>query len=72
MNLHNFYRKYEDSPKDSRFDVIATPIEPISLFVIFKRLEAVRAQQRYFNEQEKHLLALAELGFQQIEDKKRK
>jgi hypothetical protein len=40
--------------------------------VIFKRLEAVRAQQRYFNEQEKHLLALAELGFQQIEDKKRK
>jgi len=66
MNLHRFYRQYEDTPKDDRFDVIATPAEPISLFVIFKRLEAVRAQQRYFKEMENHLLSLAELGFQQI------
>jgi len=70
LNLHQFYRQYEDSQKDARFDVIATPIEPISLFVIFKRLEAVRAQQRYFNEQEEHLLSLAEIGFKQLEDKK--
>lgn len=70
MKLHNFYRQYEDVPKDNRFEVIASPIEPISLFVIFKQLEQVRAQQRYFKEREEHLLALAELGFKQLEEKK--
>jgi len=71
MKLHNFYRQYENTKGDVRFDIIATPKEPISLFVIFKRLEAVRAQQRYFKEMEEHLLQLAEIGFKQIEDKKK-
>ena len=70
MKLHNFYREYEKLEKNTRFEMIDKPSEPVSLFVIFKRLEAVRAQQRFFKEQEEHLLALAEIGFKQLEDKK--
>ena len=69
MKLHNFYRKFDSVPREERFKPIDTPIEPTSLFVIFKRLEAVRAQQRYFKDMEEHLLALAEIGFEQLKDK---
>lgn len=69
MNLHTFYRKFEEVGKDDRFERIDTPIEPTSLFVIFQQLQQVRAQKRYFEEREAHLLHLAELGFQQLENK---
>ena len=70
MKLHQFYKSFEDTPKDARFQAINTPIEPTSLFVIFKQLQQVRAQKRYFEEREAHLLSLAELGFKQLEEKK--
>ena len=70
MKLHQFHRKFEDMNKQDRFNQIDTPIEPTSLFVIFKQLAQVRAQSKYFKDREAHLLALAELGFQQLEDKK--
>ena len=70
MKLHQFYKQFEDTQRDDRFEAINTPIEPSSLFVIFKQLEQVRAQQRYFNDREKQLLELAELGFQQLKEKK--
>ena len=68
MNLHNFYRQFEETGKEARFRAIDTPIEPTSLFVIFKQLEQVRAQRKYFEEREAHLLALAELGFKQLDE----
>jgi len=69
MKIHNFYREYEKLGKDSRFNMIKTPIEPTSLFVIFQQLTQVRAQKKFFEDREKHLLALAEVGFKQLKDK---
>lgn len=69
MKLHNFYRKFEDASKEERLGAIETPIEPTSLFVIFQQLTQVRAQRRYFEDREAHLLALAELGFEQLNKK---
>ncbi|MCK5017851.1 MAG: hypothetical protein KAS32_12380 [Candidatus Peribacteraceae bacterium] len=43
--------------------------EPTSLFVVFQQLTQVRAQQRYFRDREAQLLALAEVGFQQLEER---
>ena len=69
LRLHDFHRQFENTPKDYRFKMIETPIEPTSLFVIFQQLTQVRAQKKYFEEREAHLLALAELGFKQLNDK---
>jgi hypothetical protein len=69
-SLHSFYRKFEELPKEQRAVMIDTPIEPTSLFVIFKQLTEVRAQKKYFEDREAHLLNLAELGFEQIKNKK--
>lgn len=66
MNVHQFYRKFEEVPKEQRFEVIQTEAPPTSLFVIFKQLGEVRAQIRYFEEREARLLALAEEGFKQL------
>lgn len=68
MKLHEFYRKFEGTQRDDRFDMIETPQEPTSLFVIFQQLTQVRAQKRYFEERELHLLALAEIGFKQLDE----
>jgi hypothetical protein len=69
MNIHSFYRQFEEFSREDRFRVIKTPAEPTSLFVIFKQLTEARAQRRYFEEREAHLLSLAELGFKQLRDK---
>lgn len=69
MNVHQFYRKFEEVPKEQRFDLIKADAPPTSLFVIFKQLGEVRAQIRYFEEREAHLLALAEEGFKQLNSK---
>ena len=63
MNLKTFYQRFENTPKEKRFQLINTPAEPTSLFVIFQKLSQTRAQIRYFKEQEEHLLRLAEIGF---------
>jgi len=68
MQLHQFYRQYEDIRKGDRFEAIATPPEATSLFVIFQQLTQVRAQRKFFEDREKHLLFLAELGFNQLKD----
>ena len=67
MNLHTFYRKYESLNKEERFRLIESTMEPTSLFVIFKQLGATRAQRRYFEEREEHLLNLAERGFTNLD-----
>jgi len=70
MELHDFYRQFEGLNKNLRFKMIETQIEPTSLFVIFQQLTQVRAQKKYFEEREEHLLKLAELGFQQVKKEK--
>ena len=59
---------FEATPNEDRFAPIDTPVKSSSLFVIFKLLEGVRAQQRYFEEREEELLRLAEIGFKQIKN----
>jgi len=68
MKLHDFHRQFDRLPKELRFGMIETPIEPTSLFVIYQQLTLVRAQKRYFEERELHLLNLAELGFKQLNE----
>lgn len=69
MKRHDFYRQFEKTEKEDKFHMIETPVEPTSLFVIFQQLTQVRAQRKYFEEREEHLLNLAELGFEQLKDK---
>lgn len=66
IKVHHFYREFEKLNSKDKFEMIASPVEPTSLFVIFKQLSEVRAQKRYFEERENHLLTLAELGFNQL------
>jgi len=72
LKLHTFYRQFEGTEKNDRFQPIEKAMEPTSLFVIFQQLTQVRAQLRYFEDRKEQLLKLAELGFQQLEEKKRK
>lgn len=70
LNTHTFHRKFEDVPKEDRFMPIEFVSEPTSLFVIFQQLAQVRAQKKYFEDRERHLLSLAEKGFEQLEKRK--
>ena len=66
LNLHNFYRAYEDLTKEERFQLIESTLEPTSLFVILQQLTQVRAQKKYFEDREEHLLRLAQIGFDKL------
>jgi hypothetical protein len=66
MNIHSFYRQFEALTKEERFRLIDSTLEPTSLFVIFKQLGQVRAQKRYFEERQEHLLSLAQVGFDKL------
>jgi len=69
MKLKQFHRRFEDTNKDDRFKVIKAPTEPSSIFVIYKQLQQVRSQRKYYKDREEQLLALAELGFKQLDKK---
>lgn len=63
LKLHDFYRKFEDLPKDKRFALIQFSPEPTSFFVIFQQLGQVRAQKKFFQDREEYLLAVADKAF---------
>lgn len=69
LKLHTFYRQFDGTEREDRFMPIKNVAEPTSLFVVFQQLTQVRAQQRYFRDREAQLLALAEVGFQQLEER---
>jgi len=69
MKIHEFYRKFEDTPKEQRFEMIQPSAEPTSLFVIFKQLTEVRAQKKFFEDREAYLLSIAEKEFQKLDGK---
>jgi hypothetical protein len=56
MKLHEFYRKFEDMPKEERYALIEFTPEPSSFFVIFQKLTQIKQQKRRLEEQEEHLL----------------
>ena len=68
MKLHEFYRMFEDMPKEKRFELIHSSPEPTSLFVIFQQLNQVRAQRKFFEDREEHLLKVAEEFFNEKKD----
>jgi len=63
MNLKEFYRRFDATPRDERFQLIEPSAEPTSLFVIFQQLTVVRAQKKFFEDREAHLLSVAEEAF---------
>ena len=66
MKLKNFYQKFDNTPNEERFRVFNPTPKPISLFVIFQQLTVVRAQKKYFEDQEAHLLSVAEKQFNKL------
>lgn len=66
LSLHQFFRKFEDMPKEQRFALIEFPPEPTSFFVIFQRLSQLKTQKKRLEDQEEHLLKQAEEAFQKI------
>lgn len=70
LKRHDFFKEFDKTPRNERFEMIDTPNEATSLFTIYKQLQQVRSQIKYFTDREAHLLNLAQLGFRQLEDKK--
>ena len=68
MKLHSFYKKFENTTNEDRFLVFNETPLPSSLFVIFQQLTVVRAQKKYFEDQESHLLSVAEKQFNKLEN----
>ena len=66
MKLHEFYRKFEDMPKEQRYALIEFSPEPTSFFVLFQQLSQVKKQKEYFEEREKHLLNQAEIALKKL------
>ena len=60
MRASEFYRKFENLPRDERFRLIEFQAPPTSFFVIFQQLSEVRKQKKRLEEQEEHLLNQAE------------
>jgi len=67
MKLHDFYKQFDNTPNEQRFKVFNPTSRPMSLFVIFQQLTVVRAQKKYFEEREAHLLSIAEEEFNKLE-----
>lgn len=63
MKIHDFYRRFEELPREKRFELIEFTPETTSFFIIYQRLGQVRKQKEYFEEQERHLLKQAEEAF---------
>ena len=68
MKLKTFYQKFENTTIKDRFLVFNETPLPSSLFVIFQQLTVVRAQKKYFEDQESHLLSVAEKQFNKLEN----
>lgn len=66
LKARDFYKEFEALSQGDRLRLIEQQAEPTSLFVIFQQLSQVRAQKRFFEEREEHLLKLAEAGLRQI------
>jgi hypothetical protein len=66
LSVHQFFKKFEDTKKEERYQPKEVPGETTSLFVIFQRINQARAQKRYFEDVEQHLLKQAEEIFKKM------
>jgi hypothetical protein len=67
MLAGDFFKRFEALTPDQRFKLIQYKSQPTSFFVIFQKLSEVRKQQKYFEQQEIHLLRQAEEAFNKME-----
>lgn len=63
MKIKSFHQKFDATPKHEKFQVFNPPAKPTSLFIIFKQLATVRAQKKFFEDEEARLLSIAEDEF---------
>ena len=69
MNLKEFHQRFEHLDRDHRYALIEIPAEPTSIFVIYSQLAQARAQKKYFEDREEHLLKLADVAFKKLNDR---
>lgn len=68
MKIHEFYRRFVNLPLEKRNFVLQNiRPNPLTPFLIYKQLENVRTEQRYYKEKEEELLRIAEETFNQVE-----
>ena len=60
MKISEFYKRYNDMVKEERFSPINIS-HVTSAFIVYKELEGVRAQLRYFERRQEELLHQAEI-----------
>lgn len=65
LKTNEFYKKFENLPREDRFALIEFPKEPTSFFVLFQKLNEARKQKKYFEDLEIHILRVAEEAFKQ-------
>jgi len=66
LSIHEFYRRFENMPREQRYALIEFSPEPTSFFVLFQQLSEVKKQKAYFEERERHLLNQAEQALRKI------
>jgi len=70
MTLHEFYRRYAKLKPDGRNTILReVRHDPLTPFIIYKQLENVRAELRYYKAKEEELLRIAEETFNQVENR---
>jgi len=67
MKLSNFYKSYDVLPPEKRFAPLELKHPATSLFIIYKQLEGVRAQLRFFEMRQEELLRQAEEAFNKLQ-----
>lgn len=60
MRSSEFFKIFNELPREERFKPIRYEAQPTSLFVIFQKLSEIKKQIKRLEEQEEHLLAQAE------------
>lgn len=60
MRASEFFKIFNELPREERFRMIEFQAQPTSFFVIFQQLSEVRKQKKRLEEQEEHLLNQAE------------
>jgi hypothetical protein len=69
MRLKEFHKRFEALDHNTRYSLIELPPEPTSIFVIYSQLAQARAQRKYFEDREEHLLKLADVAFKKLNEK---
>lgn len=69
MKDYEFYRRFAKmTPEQRNTLLVDVRHDPLTPFVVYKRLEYARQMKRFYTEQEAELLRIAEETFNQIDN----